>query len=54
MVWHWTGHKPLSEPMMDQFTDAKIDESKGGFRGGRPPKEFFKYDFFITILYKGA
>ena len=22
MAWHWTGDKPLSEPMMTQFTDA--------------------------------
>ena len=22
MVWRWTGDKPLSEPMMAQFTDA--------------------------------
>ena len=24
MTWHPTGHKPLSEPMMDQFTDVLI------------------------------
>ena len=22
MAWHWTGDKPLSEPMMAQFNDA--------------------------------
>ena len=22
MTWHWTGDKPLPEPMMTQFTDA--------------------------------
>ena len=22
MAWHWTGDKPLSGPMMTQFTDA--------------------------------
>ena len=22
MAWHWTGDKPLPEPMMTQFTDA--------------------------------
>ena len=22
MAWHWTGDKPLSEPMLTQFTDA--------------------------------
>ena len=22
MVWHWTGDEPLSEPVLDEFTDA--------------------------------
>ena len=22
IAWHWTGDKPLPEPMMTQFTDA--------------------------------
>ena len=24
MAWCWTGHKPLSEPMMSKFTDAYV------------------------------
>ena len=29
MAWHWTGDKPLSEPMLTQFTDAYM-RAQGG------------------------
>ena len=27
MAWRWTGNKPLSEPMMAEFTDAYLYHS---------------------------
>ena len=27
MVWHWTGNKPLPEPMLIKISDAKDQQS---------------------------